>query len=116
MSRLSTLLTPSVPLHELTHAVAAYPWADIDICLDGTDSRVTMDWDDDAPVWAVRLAHLAPTLVGLGIAMLLVVVFGVPSVSGLGGLALHDLGLLVILFVNWVVYVFPSYADRHPFR
>ncbi|SFR34111.1 hypothetical protein [Halogeometricum limi] len=110
------LTTPSVPLHELTHAAFALPWADVDIELAGADPRVKFDWSASTPTWAVRLAHLAPTLVGLGILLVLVALFGIPTASTLEQLAIHELGLLVILAANWAVFTYPSEADRRPFR
>ena len=115
MSLRTWLLTPSVPLHELTHAAFALPWADVKVALAGENARVEFDWSETTPTWAVRLAHLAPTLVGLGLLLVLVALFGIPTASTLAHLAIHELGLVVILALNWAVFTYPSAADRQPF-
>lgn len=115
MSLLWHLLTPSVPLHELTHALAALPWAsNIDASLIRDDAQVDVTLPEGTPLWAVYLVSLAPTLVGLGLLLGLIALFGVPSVSALSGFAIHELGLLVILALNWVIFTYPSRGDRRP--
>jgi hypothetical protein len=115
MSLIWHLLTPSVPLHEMTHAAAALPWADdLDADLSRDTAQVEVTFDEGTPIWAVYLHSLAPTIVGLGLLLLVVALFGVPTVGTLTGLAVHELGLLVILGLNWVIYSFPSAADRRP--
>ncbi|WP_224332870.1 hypothetical protein [Haloprofundus halobius] len=109
------LLTPAVPLHELTHALVALPWAsNVETDLQRGDAEVRITWRDETPLWAVYLAHLAPMLVGLGLVLVAVATIGVPSASSLEGLGIHEAGLLLILACNWAIYSFPSYEDRHP--
>ncbi|RDZ39402.1 hypothetical protein C5B91_20115 [Haloferax sp. Atlit-10N] len=117
MSFLWHLLTPSVPLHELTHAFVALPWAtDIDARLSRSDAHVDVTLPEGTPIWAVYAVSMAPTVVGLGVALIAIALFGVPSVTTLSQLAIHELGLLVILALNWAIFTYPSEGDRRPLR
>ncbi|WP_396614115.1 hypothetical protein ACH9L7_20260 (plasmid) [Haloferax sp. S1W] len=115
MSVLWHLLTPSVPLHELTHALAALPWAsDIDASLFRDDAQVDVTLPEGTPLWAVYFVSLAPTLVGLGLLLIFIALFGIPTISTVAEFAIHELGLLVILALNWVIFTYPSQGDRRP--
>jgi len=125
------LVTPAEPLHELTHMLVAAPFArevSFERRPDG-GAYARLEWPGDAPVVWVRLAHLAPTIVGVttgvvvGLAfpqvvdvvewagMELAMAVGVPSAAGKVQLAL---GLLVT--VNWVIFSIPSQQDLRPFQ
>ncbi len=125
------LVIPAEPLHELTHMLVALPVArevGLDRAPDGT-AYARLEWPTDAPVAWVRLAHLAPTIVGVSSAVVVAVAFpsavdvvgetgrwvavslGVPSAAGKIQLALG-----LVLGVNWVVFSIPSQQDLRPFQ
>ena len=109
------LVTPAVPLHELTHAVVARRWGQVrNVSLLG-DEAVDIEWGAGTPAWAVRVAHLAPTICGLLLGLVVLAVVGVPSASWYQGAALWQVGLLICVVLNWLVYTYPSPADRRPF-
>ena len=65
-TRLSGLITaPPTIAHELTHGVLALPWARQLVFVfepDTASASVGVDWVDDAPTWAIVLAHFGPLL------------------------------------------------------
>ena len=107
---------PAVPLHEAAHAVVARAaGADVEAGVDGRRPFVQMRWSAGTSRLAVWSAHLAPTVIGFGLLLVLVALFGIPSARDLGSFAVHELALLVMLAVNWVVFSYPSREDRRPF-
>jgi hypothetical protein len=125
------LVTPAEPLHELTHALVAFPVAE-DVGIErGPDGGAfaRLEWPSDAPVVWVRIAHLAPTIVGTSSAIVAAVAFpgvvdvvastgawvavslGVPSAAGTVQLMLG-----AVIVVNWVVFSIPSPEDLRPFE
>lgn len=126
---LGTLLTPAEPLHEVTHALFARPFASTSFEWDGASAQTRIDWERGTPLIWVRVTHLAPTIVGVAMGLV-----SVPFLPLLGGAvermgaavarllgapsAAPELSLLiaVCLLVNWVVYAYPSRGDRHPFH
>lgn len=112
--RLMLLLTPARPLHEATHMVVARPFARVEY--DPETIEAVLDWHPQTPVVWVRLAHLAPTLVGLSVAwfVLTVLVLFRPPIP-LDFTPETWTVLLVGTVVNWGIYSWPSYKDRHPF-
>ena len=108
----------AVIVHEFAHAFAALPFVErVDVTVGTSSAAASMKWRRDAPVLAVRVAHLAPTLVGLGLALVLVALFGVPDAAWLAYAAARPLDALVALVVglNWAVFTYPSREDRRPF-
>lgn len=97
------LLYPALLLHELTHYVFSLPWADelsIEIRL-GPESAVYASWRNDAPLWGIALAHLAPTVVG--VLSVPIMFTGVPEFGPFA---------MLLLIANWVVFIWPSKDDR----
>lgn len=103
-------------LHETTHIAAATPWlADWQIVIGPTDSPdelgVDIAFDEDAPVWGIALAYLAPMLLGLvGMALVGVgiLVDGIPLPD-----TTLDLALWSAAGLGWFLYTAPSVADVH---
>ena len=102
----TALLYPAIIIHELTHAVFAYPWVDeyVDIQLYGPEAGVSVRWRAGTPRWVIGLAHIAPTLLGVVAAPAILLVAGMPS--GVG-----DWVAAGILGANWMVYTRPSADD-----
>lgn len=107
------LVTPARPFHEATHMIVAYPFAEV--AYDATAIEAVLEWHPQTPVAWVRVAHLAPTIVGVAIFPVVVAGFA-PLFVVLSGVS-DGLAVLVLTFVatNWVIYSWPSYKDRHPF-
>lgn len=102
------LMFPAVCLHELTHAVAALPWGEVE-SVTIVPPRATLLYPAGAPSWAIRLANLAPTIVGtvvgLPLLWLAITVWGLP------------VPWLAYLAGCWAVYTLPiSDHDRNPFE
>ena len=102
------MIVPALPLHELTHAIVAQPWAD-QVDIDWHDPVTTMRWVD-APPQAVILAHIAPLMIGclIGATGLLLLAQGfVP-----------DLSLITWAWIagNWINYTALSARDLSIFR
>jgi len=124
----SWLLLPAEPLHELTHALVASPYASVSFRMRGYAASARLAWPADTPRGWVRLAHLAPTLVGvmLGVCAVpflpvldaLLSTMGTEAAVLLGATeARQEMQVLVSLaaLVNWMVFTWPSHSDRHPF-
>jgi hypothetical protein len=125
------LVTPAEPLHELTHMVVALPVASkvgYERGPDGTAFAV-LEWPTDAPVVWVRVAHLAPTIVGTLSAVIVAVAFPdvVNAVGQAGAWAAISVGLpgltdeaqlmlSLVLATNWVIFSIPSQQDLRPFQ
>jgi hypothetical protein len=125
---LSWLLLPAEPLHELTHAAFAAPYADTSVRMRGSSASARLAWREGTPEAWVRVAHLAPTIIGvlLGVCAIpflpvidvalttignqTAIVLGLPSLK-------PELRVLVSVsaMTNWLVFLWPSYSDRHPF-
>lgn len=106
---------PALVLHEATHAAVAWPFADVSWRLEARPPYVELHWPPGTSRLAVYAAHLAPTIVGglltvLSAVLLTPVVFAMLPANPFRAAAL---GLL--LAYNWLLYIWPSYGDRHPF-
>lgn len=111
------LRLPAVPAqlcHEFAHVLAAAPWAERwEVVVGPTDADVSMDtfveFDDEAPAWAIAWAHLAPMLTGL----LGALVGGLGLVTGTvsGPRSPYELLLWSALAMAWAMYTRPSRAD-----
>ncbi|MCU4926928.1 hypothetical protein OB905_13215 [Halobacteria archaeon AArc-dxtr1] len=100
------LLVPALPLHELTHAIVAKPWADVEI--DWHHPMVIMHWDD-APPWAILCAHVAPLLIGCLVGSAALFAFAIGFVP-----ELHFL-VWVWLLGNWFNYTALTLQDLRVF-
>ena len=85
--------------HEALHALVASPWARVQVRL-LPRPHVTMRFRPDAPGWAISLACLAPTLVGVLVLPLVSRTIGVPG-------SIFEAWLLLCCFM----FVFPSTRD-----
>lgn len=106
---------PALVLHELTHAAAAAPFAEVSIDLLSTTPNVEMRWSDGAPRLAVRVAHLAPTLLGGVLTALTTLTIGSLASAAVPSNPFHALALGMLVSYNWLLYVWPSETDRRPF-
>lgn len=97
------LIMPAIVTHELAHYLVARLFTDaIRFDLRPTSAAVLIDDWHDAPRWAVWLAHVAPTVLGVALA---------PAVAwwlltGRAGVA----GAIVVA-TNWAVLTKPSKDD-----
>lgn len=111
--RLAALIAfPIALVHELGHYLAALPWADDSIMLiDPAGGRATtfIEFHNDAPRWAVAIACVFPTVLGV------IVATGALVWWGLEGLAMPvDLVgwmRLSIGALSWGVFTWPSADD-----
>lgn len=118
------LLWPSAALHELTHLLPVVPWlTSVDVHLRG-EASVTCEVASDTPVWAIRLAAIAPTVVGVLIAGIIyvTVLAGSPlsyTVTIREGLAV-EAGVKPLAWALctawWYWYTWPSEQDREQFQ
>ena len=98
------LITPAIVGHEATHYIAARDVATaIGFDADPVQPAVLVEWDTDAPLWRIKLAKVAPTIVGLCLAPMLLWAI-LHGQIGVGPVSLILLGW-------WVVYTFPSAGD-----
>ncbi|WP_226043552.1 hypothetical protein [Natrinema sp. DC36] len=132
MSRLAwltSLLVPADLLHEATHMVVAYPFANVGFERTRLGAVSRIEWREGTPILWVRIAHLAPTIAGTIMGLLLVpflplldhtfaqlgeavaITMGAPE-------AAPEISLLIALaaLINWIQFVCPSYGDLFPFR
>lgn len=108
---------PAVLAHEATHAlVATLLGADVEAGAEDGRAYVDMVWPEETPSLAVVAAHLAPTVLGLGLLLLLLALFGLPSPASLSEAGIHQIAILVLLATQWAVFVYPSREDRRPLR
>ncbi len=106
---------PAIVLHELTHAAAAAPFAETRIQWFGAVPHAEHHWQTDTPRVAVRIAHLAPTIVGV-ICTLTTAAVAVPVIyEGLPANPFHAAAIALLLAYNWILYCWPSVTDRRPF-
>lgn len=110
MNPLGLITLPHAILHEVTHAVALWPWTeDWAWDIDTTTAKWYVDLDDDIPRWAWVFGHLAPTIVGFGLAAAITIWW---ALSG-GDLPADVVGWakLSIALISWLVYVSPLGDD-----
>jgi hypothetical protein len=125
---MSWLLLPAEPLHELTHAAFAAPYADTSFRMRGYAASARLVWREGTPRAWVRVAHLAPTILGVlvgvcAIPFLPVIDAALTTIGNETALLLGASNLKpevrvlvsVSAMMNWLVYLWPSYSDRHPF-
>lgn len=97
------LLMPAVVLHELTHAVIADRWADVEI--DWSEPAVWMIWPSETPPLGYLSAFLSPMVIGYAVGLLAVgacVIDVFPSLP---------LWASIWLGGNWLYYSFPTRSD-----
>lgn len=98
------LLLPAVLAHEATHYLAARGVAQkISFDVNPREPGVWIVWDQDAPEWRVRFAKVAPTIVGLLFAPLVLLTL-FRSAAG-------SFVPLLLMTVLWAVYTKPSADD-----
>jgi len=104
---------PAVLVHELTHAVASLPWASqLAVVVEPSTGRAVtrVEWQESAGQTARTVAALAPFLGGL------VAAAGAVALWLRNGVTIPasatDLAQWAILSAWWVIYMFPSGADR----
>jgi len=98
---LSTWL-PGVVAHELTHALAAEPWASSTLDFDAVACR--FEWDGDHYL-ARAVAYIAPLVVGSALTVGLVL-----TVAGQPGTVV-PLAVLAYIVINLALYTVASVAD-----
>lgn len=101
--------------HELTHVVAAWPWAqDWQVVLDEEGGLAAIKWQDDAPWWGRWLAYYAPLLSALALGT------GVVTWTLLHGFQWPETVVaqakIVVLVGWWAMYGRISHADRQGAR
>lgn len=105
-------LLPFSLLHELLHVAAARPWVEQWRVEFGSHDRpcAQVQFRDDAPLWGIALAHLAPLLAS-GVIMLAT---GVALITGLFPALPPRLNLLLwtMLLASIVLLSKPSQADK----
>jgi hypothetical protein len=112
-TRLAALIAfPIALVHELGHYLAALPWADDSIMLiDPAGGRATtfIEFRNDAPRWAVAIACVFPTVVGVIVATITLVWWGLEGLAmpvDLVGWMRLSIGAL-----SWGVFTWPSADD-----
>lgn len=110
MSLRGFLTAPIRILHELTHVLAALPWAEEwQIIIEPGYAEARVAWDEHTPGWGVAIASLAPALVG---ALLASVVLVSALLEGFPLPATAEAGLWWALGgVAWALYAAPSPGD-----
>lgn len=111
---LRPLKLPWKLLHEGAHLAAASPWLsewNIVIGPTGSDREldIYIEFDDDAPAWAIALSYLAPLLtglVGLVVVGISILVMGLPLTP-----TATDLLLWTAAGLGWTLYTLPSVRD-----
>ena len=93
------LLLPAILLHELTHAVVAWRWADVDIA-SYVPPVLELSYIEGTPMILVRIANVAPTIVGMLLSPLVI----------LWALELTPV-VATYVFGSWLVYTQPSAKD-----
>lgn len=116
LTRVNTALNaatyPPTLAHELTHAAAAWPWArrtELDHAPWHGAAYCDVEWEADAPAWAIRVAAVAPTILGSAFAL---AVLSWIAVAG-GSLPATGQRQAAWLAVGayWLVFWAPSTAD-----
>ena len=106
---------PALVLHELTHAAAAVPFADVSVDLASAHPHAELQWREGTPRAAIRAAHLAPTMLGVVVAALTALTAGAALSGSLPSNPFHALAVGLLVAYNWLLYVWPSASDRRPF-
>lgn len=101
---ISVVLAPSIILHELCHLIAAYPWVHSWSIDSWAPTRLTIRYRDDAPLLALAVATLAPTLVAIPLIPL--VALYLPPLR-------PDEAFIVVCYL--LAFAFPSAEDRRAF-
>jgi len=115
MTWLTLLAWPAFAAHELTHAAVAYPQASVSVGLRSRRPYAEMDWTAGTPRPWIRLAHLAPTIVGC-LVTAIVIATSTPLLLGLlpsNPFLAAAVGLIALN--NWMAYCYPGAGDRDPF-
>lgn len=97
------LLAPADLAHEMTHVVAASSWADRAEIVSWIPAYAEMDYPAGTPLYAIKVANVAPTLVGL---------FVIPLIPIVAGVAPKPVEIYI--YALWVIYTMPSGADLAP--
>lgn len=102
------ILLPAVLAHELTHAVFALPFGRVEkVTL--VPPEATLIYPSGTSRFWIRLANLAPTLVGT--------VIGLPVGWWILTHLALNLAIIGYLVGSWMVYTLPvSERDRRPFK
>jgi hypothetical protein len=106
------VLSPSKLLHEGTHVAAALPLAEhlrLDLVPESGETLLRVEFRDGVPRVAAAFAYLAPTLVGLLVAMAAASVGAVPDPAALD--TVLDQLLAGLFVIYWAHYSLPSGAD-----
>jgi hypothetical protein len=108
---------PAVLAHEATHAaVGRLLGADVEAGAEDGRAYVDLTWPRGTPSLAIVATHLAPTLVGLGLLLVLLATVGLPRPASIAEASIGYLALLVLLATQWAVFTYPSREDRRPLR
>lgn len=112
--RLSFFATLPVKLvEEVTHLVAAAPWASsVRVGRDPATGQpsVGVEWRESAPDWGIWLAHYAPAVAGVALAVAIAVAW-VTGEQATPSSAV-EWAQLAIAFSAWAYYTVPSKEDR----
>lgn len=118
MRQLSAVLSLPVTLaHESTHLIASYPWVvwwTLSVEPFGDGARLRVGWEDGLP-WIVKAwCHLAPTVVGLLLGLVVTTWWFAEGMY----LPATNLEWLVLLLAgsNWIIYSTPSRSDLWGWR
>jgi hypothetical protein len=113
VTRLAALVAfPIALVHELGHYLAALPWADDSVILidpAGGTATTFIDFDDGAPRWAVALACVFPTVLGVAIGTAALVWWGLEGLATPADL--EGWMRLAIASLSWGVFSWPSRED-----
>lgn len=110
---LSILFLPGAVVEETLHALGAIPFADsvaVEFRPGAGKWTTRVHWRDDAPAWAIRLAHLLPELLASAAGL---AVIGWWAVGGAVWLpsTTTDWVLLSLLGAQFLALVIPTAAD-----
>lgn len=99
------VMAPAVVSHELTHALAAKPWAkDVSVEI-WPQPQALIQYPAGTPELAIRFVNSAPTLVGA--------ILAIPFIAWYA--SDPNVYLLAYIGANWIVYTVPaSEEDRKP--
>lgn len=98
-------------LHELTHIAVARLWTPVSISIHSrVPLRVKLIFDSVPPPWFRRAIMIAPILVGVATA---IVVLGTGMWADLRHMDPYYLDEFIIL--NWIIFIIPSPADVRGF-
>ena len=101
------ILLPAILAHEATHWIASRSISDeLQFELNPSQPAVLVNWSEDVPIWRIRVAKVAPTIVGILVTPFVIVWLLRSYENGLASI------LLVV--VLWAVYTMPSRGDLSP--